>query len=180
MFIPGRKTKQSRRTRRFPVAIHPPNRKSSPPDGYGSSLWCNKLWGVGGRRLGNPFHQNLCGREAPKLRPLAGLVSIPCVANHKRQDPDFLIGPSNKKKRKKSRPLKFFIHHSKLQGLNSVHRCRCVPPPPPTTTLPFSPRQLIRICRIVPASPKFWYISYPFDRSDFECQSALKMHDQST
>jgi hypothetical protein len=34
-----------------------------------------------------------------------------------RQDPDFLIGPRNKKKpKKKGRPLKFFIHRSKLQA----------------------------------------------------------------
>jgi hypothetical protein len=32
-----------------------------------------------------------------------------------RQDPGFLIGPRNKKKGKKARPLKFFIHRSKLQ-----------------------------------------------------------------
>jgi hypothetical protein len=34
-----------------------------------------------------------------------------------RQDPDFLIGPRNKKPRKKNyRPLKFFFHRSKLQA----------------------------------------------------------------
>jgi hypothetical protein len=37
-----------------------------------------------------------------------------------RQDPDFLIGPRNEKQRKttkkKDRPLKFVIHHSKLQA----------------------------------------------------------------
>jgi hypothetical protein len=33
-----------------------------------------------------------------------------------RQDPVFLNGPRNKKKRKKGRPLKFFIHRSKLQA----------------------------------------------------------------
>jgi hypothetical protein len=34
-----------------------------------------------------------------------------------RQDPNFLIGPRNKKKtEKKGRPLKFFIHRSKVQA----------------------------------------------------------------
>jgi hypothetical protein len=33
-----------------------------------------------------------------------------------RQDPDFLIGPRNKKHEKKGRTLKFFIHGSKLQA----------------------------------------------------------------
>jgi hypothetical protein len=33
-----------------------------------------------------------------------------------RQVRDFLIGPRNKKQRKKGRPLKFFIHRSKLQA----------------------------------------------------------------
>jgi hypothetical protein len=31
-----------------------------------------------------------------------------------------LIGPRNKKQRKKGRPLKFFIHRSKLQAGNSA------------------------------------------------------------
>jgi hypothetical protein len=33
-----------------------------------------------------------------------------------RQVRDFLIGPRNKKNRKKGRPLKIFIHRSKLQA----------------------------------------------------------------
>jgi hypothetical protein len=33
-----------------------------------------------------------------------------------RQVRDFVIGPRNKKQRKKGRPLKFFIHRSKLQA----------------------------------------------------------------
>jgi hypothetical protein len=67
IFIPGRKTKQSRRIGRFLVAIDPPNRKSSPPDGDDFPLWCNKLWGAGGERLGSLS---------------AGLVSVYGVANH--------------------------------------------------------------------------------------------------
>jgi hypothetical protein len=39
-----------------------------------------------------------------------------------RQDPDFLIGPRNKKTRKKGRTLKFFIHRSKLQARISIDR----------------------------------------------------------
>jgi hypothetical protein len=37
-----------------------------------------------------------------------------------RQEPDFLIGPRNEKQRKKDRPLKFVIHHSKLQAGTSA------------------------------------------------------------
>jgi hypothetical protein len=33
-----------------------------------------------------------------------------------RHDPDFLIGPRNKKRGKQGRPLKFFIHRFKLQA----------------------------------------------------------------
>jgi hypothetical protein len=40
-----------------------------------------------------------------------------------RQDPDFLISPCNKRNRKKGRPLKFFIHRSKLQAGTSDVDC---------------------------------------------------------
>jgi hypothetical protein len=51
-----------------------------------------------------------------------------------RQDPDFLIGPRNKKTKKKEnkgRPLKFFIHRSKLQArisdeIQPTEACACL------------------------------------------------------
>jgi hypothetical protein len=55
--------------------------------------------------------------EAPNLHPLAGLVSVYGVANHtmaaERQDPVFLIGPRNKKTRKKRSNIK--ILHPPVQ-----------------------------------------------------------------
>jgi hypothetical protein len=69
IFIPGRKTKQSRRTRRFLVAIDPPNRKSSPPDGDDFPLWCNKLWGASGERLGRAGERLWCRQPYAYRKP---------------------------------------------------------------------------------------------------------------
>jgi hypothetical protein len=71
--------------RRMLAHVDPRARKLSPPEGDDSSLWCNKLWGLVGKGLA-AFPTKickLCGREAPNLRPLAGLVSVYGVANHR-------------------------------------------------------------------------------------------------
>jgi hypothetical protein len=58
-----------------------------------------------------------------------------------RQVRDFLIGPRNKKQRKKRSTIK--ILHPPFQITswhfreNSAHRCRCVSPPPPAAPPPF-------------------------------------------
>jgi hypothetical protein len=68
------------------------------------------------------------------------------AASTERQVWDFLIGPRNKKQRKKRSTIK--ILHLPLQITswnfrgNSAHRCRCVSPPPPAAPPPFLERQL--------------------------------------